>query len=79
MANRSEDTPTEDSHTPSSPPHVSRARKPSWLKMKIPGGAEYADVRRKVDDHKLHNYTPSAKARSAQTSANVGHEAPPPS
>lgn len=31
-----------------------RKRKPSWLKVKLPVGPEYANVRRLVDTHKLH-------------------------
>ncbi len=40
---------------------VSRLRKPSWLKMRIPGGEAYASVRRRVDEHKLHTVCESAK------------------
>jgi len=36
-------------------------RKPSWIKIQIPGGTEYADVRRRVDQHKLHTVCESAK------------------
>lgn len=32
----------------------SRKRKPSWLRVKLPTGPEYANVRRLVDTHKLH-------------------------
>ncbi len=38
-----------------------RTRKPSWLKIKIPGGPAYASVRRRVDEHKLHTVCESAK------------------
>jgi lipoic acid synthetase len=31
-----------------------KARKPEWLRVKLPVGADYARVRRLVDDHKLH-------------------------
>ncbi len=31
-----------------------RKRKPSWLRVKLPVGPEYAKVRRLVDEHKLH-------------------------
>ncbi len=31
-----------------------KARKPNWLRVKLPVGPEYAKVRRLVDDHKLH-------------------------
>lgn len=43
-----------------SPAH-SPSRKPSWLKIRIPGGTEYSRVRRRVDDHKLHTVCESAK------------------
>jgi lipoyl synthase len=32
----------------------SRKRKPDWLRVKLPVGADYARVRKLVDDHKLH-------------------------
>jgi lipoic acid synthetase len=38
-----------------------RTRKPSWLKIRIPGGIEYAGVRKKVDEHQLHTVCESAK------------------
>lgn len=31
-----------------------RKRKPNWLRVKLPVGPEYANVRRLVDEHKLH-------------------------
>jgi len=37
------------------------ARKPSWLKMKMPGGEGYAKLKRLVDDHRLHTVCQSAK------------------
>jgi lipoic acid synthetase len=36
-------------------------RKPSWLKMKMPGGDEYAKLLGLVNDHKLHTVCQSAK------------------
>ncbi|PWJ39390.1 lipoyl synthase [Sediminitomix flava] len=33
---------------------VKRTRKPDWLRVKLPVGKEYADVRKLVDQHKLH-------------------------
>jgi lipoic acid synthetase len=36
-------------------------RKPSWLKMKMPGGAEYAKLFNLVNDNKLHTVCQSAK------------------
>jgi lipoic acid synthetase len=35
-------------------PEDTRKRKPNWLKVKLPIGPEYANVRRLVDTHKLH-------------------------
>lgn len=35
-------------------PEDTRKRKPSWLRVKLPVGPEYAKVRRLVDAHKLH-------------------------
>ncbi len=37
------------------------ARKPSWLKMKMPGGAEYSRLLNLVNDQKLHTVCQSAK------------------
>jgi lipoic acid synthetase len=36
-------------------------RKPSWLKMKMPGGEEYAKLVGLVNDHRLHTVCQSAK------------------
>ncbi len=36
-------------------------RKPSWLKMKMPGGEGYANLKRLVDGHRLHTVCESAK------------------
>ncbi len=33
---------------------VTRTKKPSWLKVKLPVGESYANVRKIVDNHKLH-------------------------
>ncbi|MBL7848505.1 MAG: lipoyl synthase [Cyclobacteriaceae bacterium] len=35
-------------------PEETRKRKPNWLKVKLPVGPEYANVRKLVDTHKLH-------------------------
>lgn len=40
---------------------VSHARKPSWLKMKMPAGTEYAKVLNLVNENKLHTVCQSAK------------------
>lgn len=42
---------------PDAPP----ARKPSWLKMKMPGGDGYGKLRKLVEDHRLHTVCQSAK------------------
>lgn len=36
------------------PAAPAKARKPDWLRVKLPVGPEYAKVRRLVDEHKLH-------------------------
>lgn len=33
---------------------VEKAKKPNWLRVKLPTGEEYAKVRKLVDEHKLH-------------------------
>ncbi len=38
----------------SSIPTISRTKKPSWLKVKLPVGESYKNVRNLVDTHKLH-------------------------
>src|SRR5258706_141871 len=40
---------------------ASVTRKPSWLKMKMPGGAGYGKLRKLVEDHRLHTVCQSAK------------------
>src|SRR3569623_2385077 len=42
-------------------PAPSTARKPSWLKMKMPGGEEYAKLHKLVSGHGLHTVCQSAK------------------
>ncbi len=39
---------------PTISPEETKKRKPSWLRVKLPVGPEYANVRRLVDTHKLH-------------------------
>lgn len=46
---------------PSSVAAQPAGRKPSWLKMKMPGGAEYAKLYNLVNDHQLHTVCQSAK------------------
>src|SRR5687767_13598638 len=45
----------------SSPSNASAARKPSWLKMKMPGGEGYARLLDLVNSHRLHTVCQSAK------------------
>lgn len=39
---------------PAAVPETSKVRKPDWLRVKLPTGKEYAEVRNIVDTHKLH-------------------------
>src|SRR6267142_7278575 len=39
----------------------SPGRKPPWLKMKMPGGEEFAKLYNLVNDHRLHTVGQSAK------------------
>ncbi|MBC7783411.1 MAG: lipoyl synthase [Burkholderiales bacterium] len=45
----------------SEPPAVPASRKPSWLKMKMPGGEGYAKLKNLVDTNRLHTVCQSAK------------------
>ena len=45
----------------SSAPATGLGRKPSWLKMKMPGGEEYSKLLKLVNDQKLHTVCQSAK------------------
>ena len=46
-------------HEPTGSP--TPGRKPSWLKMKMPGGEGYANLKRLVDQNRLHTVCQSAK------------------
>lgn len=46
---------------PNSEFRIPKSKKPSWLKVRIPGGPEYSSVRKQVDEHKLHTVCESAK------------------
>src|ERR1044072_226974 len=48
------------------------ARKPSWLKMKMPGGERYAPLKRLVDGHRLHTVCQSAKCPNMGECWNAG-------
>jgi len=41
-------------------PILTKARKPDWLRVKLPTGKEYAEVRKIVSNHKLHTICESA-------------------
>jgi lipoic acid synthetase len=46
---------------PDPAPAAGHPRKPSWLKMKMPAGPEYAKLLNLVNDHQLHTVCQSAK------------------
>lgn len=48
------------------------SRKPSWLKMKMPGGNEYGKLLRLVSDNKLHTVCQSAKCPNLGECWNAG-------
>jgi lipoic acid synthetase len=50
-----------DPSSPASPAHPGPGRKPSWLKMKMPGGEEFAKLVKLVNDQHLHTVCQSAK------------------
>src|SRR5580698_6023562 len=43
------------------PDHTLPGRKPSWLRVKLPGGPKYERLRATIDEHKLHTVCESAK------------------
>lgn len=47
--------------SPANPSAVPSGRKPSWLKMKMPGGEGYARLRKIIDGQRLHTVCESAK------------------
>jgi lipoic acid synthetase len=49
------------SAAPAAPASLGFGRKPSWLKMKMPGGEGYAKLKQLVDSHRLHTVCQSAK------------------
>ncbi len=55
------ETATTERRPPSIEGERAPDRKPSWLKMRIPGGIAYATVRERVDSNKLHTVCESAK------------------
>lgn len=47
--------------TPDKPDHTLPGRKPPWLRVKLPAGPVYTDLRHTIDNHKLHTVCESAK------------------
>lgn len=43
------------------PDHMQPGRKPAWLRVKLPGGAAYGELRGTIDQHHLHTVCESAK------------------
>lgn len=43
------------------PDHMLPGRKPAWLRVKLPAGPTYADLRETIDKHRLHTVCESAK------------------
>ena len=52
---------TEEPQSPTPPAAPGVGRKPSWLKMKMPGGENYARLLNLVNDQRLHTVCQSAK------------------
>src|SRR4029450_2833809 len=55
-------------------PHA-HGRKPSWLKMKMPAGERYGQLKNLIDSHNLHTVCQSAKCPNR---GECGNAAPPP-
>src|SRR6188474_2148574 len=53
-------------------PTSAGARKPPWLKMKMPHGDNYGHLRRLVEDHRLHTVCQSAKCPNMGECWNAG-------
>jgi len=47
--------------TDSRPVHTLPGRKPPWLRVKLPAGPAYSDLRATIDQHRLHTVCESAK------------------
>ena len=56
----------------SNSPSASLARKPSWLKMKMPGGQRYVSLKNLVESHRLHTVCQSAKCPNLGECWNAG-------
>jgi len=57
---------------PVAAPAAAAGRKPSWLKMKMPGGDEFSKLLRMVSDHKLHTVCQEAKCPNLGECWNAG-------
>jgi lipoic acid synthetase len=53
-------------------PTAPASRKPSWLKMKMPGGERFGTLKRLVDSHRLHTVCQSAKCPNLGECWNAG-------
>jgi lipoic acid synthetase len=53
-------------------PHRPPARKPSWLKMKMPAGEGFGRLKKLVDSHRLHTVCQSAKCPNLGECWNAG-------
>src|SRR5438034_5121156 len=56
----------------SNAPSQAPARKPPWLKMKMPGGPRYAALKHLVESHRLHTVCQSAKCPNVGECWNAG-------
>src|SRR5436309_12844948 len=56
----------------SNAPSQAPARKPPWLKMKMPGGPRYAALKNLVVSHRLHTVCQSAKCPNLGECWNAG-------
>src|SRR5687767_14112465 len=64
--------PAEPVHADAAPQNANAARKPSWLKMKMPAGENYAQLKRLVEGHNLHTVCQSAKCPNLGECWNAG-------
>ena len=47
--------------TDTKPEHTQPGRKPPWLRVRLPAGPAYHELRQAIDSHKLHTVCESAK------------------
>src|SRR5688500_18700008 len=57
---------------PLPPARPGHGRKPSWLKMKMPAGERYGQLRNLIDSHRLHTVCQSAKCPNMGECWNAG-------